>query len=146
MGSDCASGGPTTAIPTSAPTSSNAVGLGVSRAAKASKKRSIPDGVKWKSIRAGPSPTFCQACGVRLRARRRDASDGAGSPGLARVGEPDGLGVERKDPLPAFGGRLAELAEPPRHIAADDARAPASLDDDHLHAGCVARRRDEAEP
>ena len=44
------------------------------------------------------------------------------------------LGVERKDPLPAFGGRLVELAEPHRHVAADDDRAPASLDDDHLHA------------
>ena len=60
--------------------------------------------------------------------------------------EPDELGVERKDPLPAFGGRLVELAEPHRHVAADDDRAPASLDDDHLHAGCVARRRDESEP
>src|SRR5688572_27166192 len=68
------------------------------------------------------------------------------SPRLVLVREPDQLGVERKDPLPAFGGRLVELAEPHRHVAADDDRAPASLDDDHLHAGCVARRRDEPEP
>jgi hypothetical protein len=41
--------------------------------------------------------------------------------------------------------RLVELAEPNRHVAADD-RTPASLDDDHLRAACVARRRDESEP
>jgi hypothetical protein len=62
------------------------------------------------------------------------------------VREPDELGVERKDALPAFGGRLVELAEPHRHVAADDDRSPARLDDDHLHAGCVAGRRDESEP
>ena len=39
--------------------------------------------------------------------------------------------------------RLVELAEPNRHVTADDDRTPASLDDDHLHAACVARRRDE---
>ena len=39
--------------------------------------------------------------GFRLRERRRDASDGAGSPWLALVREPDQLGVERKDPLRA---------------------------------------------
>src|SRR5829696_2670911 len=33
-----------------------------------------------------------------------------------------------------------------RWIAADDDRTPAGLDDDHLHAACVARRRDEPEP
>src|SRR5688572_26314988 len=93
---------------------------------------------RWSRSRTGATR--------RLRERRRDASDGGGSPWLALVGEPDELGVERKDPLPPFGGRLVELAEPHRHVAADDDRAPASLDDDHLHAGCVARRRDEAEP
>jgi hypothetical protein len=62
------------------------------------------------------------------------------------VREPDQLGVERKHPLPAFGVRFVELAEPHRHVAADDYRTPAGLDDDHLHAACVARRRDESEP
>src|SRR5213595_3214362 len=42
--------------------------------------------------------------------------------------------------------RLVELAEPDRHVAADDNRTPASLDDDHLHAARVAGRRDESEP
>jgi hypothetical protein len=42
--------------------------------------------------------------------------------------------------------RLVELAEPNRHVAADDDRTPARLDDDHLHAPCVARCRDEPEP
>jgi hypothetical protein len=46
----------------------------------------------------------------------------------------------------AFGVRLVELAKPNRHVAANDDRAPASLDDDDLHAACVARRRDEPEP
>src|ERR687897_1507754 len=68
------------------------------------------------------------------------------SPRLVRVSEPDQLGVEREHPQLAFGVRLVELAEPNRHVAADDDRTPASLDDDHLHAACVARRRDEAEP
>ena len=62
------------------------------------------------------------------------------------VREPDQLGVERAHPQLAFGVRLVELAEPNRHVAADDDRTPASLDDDHLHARCVARRRDESEP
>ena len=63
------------------------------------------------------------------------------SPRLVLVREPDELGLERKDPLPAFGGRLVELAEPHRHVAADDDRTPAGLDDDHLRAARVARRR-----
>ncbi len=62
------------------------------------------------------------------------------------VREPDQLGVERKHPQLAFGVRLVELAEPDRHVAADDDRTPAGLDDDHLHAACVARCRDESEP
>jgi hypothetical protein len=33
--------------------------------------------------------------------------------------------------------RLIELAGPNRHVAADDDRTPAGLDDDHLQ--CVAR-------
>src|SRR5215213_1496334 len=62
------------------------------------------------------------------RARARPAWGGAHAPRLA------------------FGVRLVELAEPNRHVAADDDRTPASLDDDHLHAAGVARRRDESEP
>jgi hypothetical protein len=62
------------------------------------------------------------------------------------VREPDQLGVERTHPQLAFGVGLVELTEPHRHVAADDDRAPAGLDDDHLHAACVARRRDEPEP
>ena len=60
--------------------------------------------------------------------------------------EPDQLGVERMHPQLAFGLRLVELAEPHRHVAADDDRTPAGLDDDHLQAACMARRRDEPEP
>src|SRR5882762_5209156 len=68
------------------------------------------------------------------------------SPRLVLVREPDQLGVERAHSQLAFGVRLIELAEPNRHVAADDDRTPASLDDDHLHAACVARRREEPEP
>jgi hypothetical protein len=60
------------------------------------------------------------------RARARPAWGGAHAPRLA------------------FGVRLVELAEPNRHVAADDDRTPASLDDDHLHAAGVAGRRDES--
>ena len=70
----------------------------------------------------------------------------AGAPGLLLVREPDLLGLEREHPLLAFGAGLLELAEPDRHVAADDDRTPAGLDDDHLHAACVARRRNEPEP
>lgn len=73
-------------------------------------------------------------------------SDGAGSPRLVLVREPDQLGVERAHPQLAFGVRLVEFAEPNRHVAAHDNRTRASLDDDHLHSICVARRRDEPEP
>jgi hypothetical protein len=62
------------------------------------------------------------------------------------VREPDELGIERAHPQLAFGVRLVELAEPNRHVAADDDRTLASLDDDHLRAARVARRRDEPEP
>lgn len=68
------------------------------------------------------------------------------SPRLVLVREPDQLGVERAHPQLAFGVRLVELAEPNRHVAPDDDRTPAGLDDDHLHAVCVSRRRDEPEP
>ena len=62
------------------------------------------------------------------------------------MGEPDQLGVEPKDSQLTFGTRLIELAEPHRHVAADDDRAPARLDDDHLQPACVSWRRDEPEP
>jgi hypothetical protein len=55
-------------------------------------------------------------------------------------------GPSARTPQLAFGVRLVELAEPNRHVAADDDRTPTSLDDDHLHAACVAGRRDESEP
>src|SRR3954452_12763920 len=73
-------------------------------------------------------------------------SDGAGAPWLVLVREPDQLGVERTHPQLALGGRLVELSEPDRHVAADDDRTLAILDDDHLHSARVARRRDELEP
>src|SRR5687768_14280796 len=82
----------------------------------------------------------------RLGNQQGDASDDAGSPGLVLVREPDQLGGERAHPQLAFSVRLVELAAPHRHVAADDDRAPARLDDDHLRAACVARRRDESEP
>src|SRR5438034_4156350 len=72
--------------------------------------------------------------------------DGAGSPRLVLVREPDQLGVERANPQLAFGVRLVKLAEPNRHVAADNHRTATSLDNEHLHAACVARRRDEPEP
>src|SRR5258706_15479479 len=68
------------------------------------------------------------------------------SPRLVHVCEPDQLGVERAHPQLAFGVRFVELAEPNRHVAADDDRTPASLDDDHLHDLCVALRWDEPQP
>src|SRR5919205_306324 len=86
------------------------------------------------------------ACHSTTQERRRDASGGGGSLWLVLVREPHQLGVERTHPQLAFGVRLVELAEPNRDVAADDDRTPASLDDDHLHAACVARRGDEPEP
>jgi hypothetical protein len=38
------------------------------------------------------------------------------------------------------------LAKPNRHVAANDDRPPARLDDDDLHPACVARRGDKPEP
>src|SRR5215213_2238463 len=64
------------------------------------------------------------------RTQRRDASDGAGAPWLVLVREPDQLGVERTHPQLAFGVRLVELAEPNRHVAADDDRTPTCLEHD----------------
>ena len=45
----------------------------------------------------------------RPRECRRDALDGAASPRLVRVREPDQLGVERAHAQLAFGVRLVEL-------------------------------------
>ena len=59
----------------------------------------------------------------------RRALHGAGPPRLVLVREPDQLGVERAHTQLAFGVRLVELAEPNRHVAADDDRTPARLDD-----------------
>ena len=44
------------------------------------------------------------------------------------VREPDQLGVERAHPQLAFGLRLVELSRPNRHVAANDDRAPATLE------------------
>lgn len=60
-----------------------------------------------------------------------------------RVREVDQLGVERAHPPLSFGVRLVEFAEPNRHVAADDERTPAGLDDDDLRPARVARRGDE---
>src|SRR5262245_32892946 len=92
------------------------------------------------------SPFFLLPRLFPRRQRRRDALDGAGSPRLVLVREPDQLGVERAHTQLAFAVGLAELPNPTRHAAANDAQAPASLDDDDLHAACVARRRDEPGP
>ena len=58
---------------------------------------------------------------------QRDALLGAGSPRLVLVREPDQLGVEHAHPQLAFGARLIELAEPNRHVAADDDRTPRQM-------------------
>ena len=44
------------------------------------------------------------------------------------VREPDQLWVERKHPHPAFSGRLVELAEPHRHVTADNDRTLDRID------------------
>jgi hypothetical protein len=69
-----------------------------------------------------------------------------GSPRFLHVREPDQLWVKRAHPQLPFRLRLVELAEPNRHVAADDHRTPAILDDDHLHSAGVTRRRDKSEP
>ena len=85
--------------------------------------------------RSTGGPTCCRGTSCAL--------DGAGSPRLALVREPDRRG-RAQGPLPAFGGRSSNS---PNHtyVAADDDRVPASLDDDDLHAGAW-RRRDESSP
>jgi STE24 endopeptidase len=65
-GSDVASGGPSTSMPTSPPIVRKASRSKAGRAAKRSKKRSIPDGVNMTMIRAGSEPTFWKQCGVPL--------------------------------------------------------------------------------
>src|SRR3954451_22873794 len=82
----------------------------------------------------------------RGRYALRRALHGARPPGLVLVREPDELGLERAHPQLALRARLVELAEANGHVTADDDRTPARLDDDHLQAARVARRRDEAEP
>jgi hypothetical protein len=62
-------------------------------------------------------------------------------PRFVLVGEPDPLRVERADQPLAFRARLVELGEEDRHVAADDDRTSAPLDDDYLRAWCVARGR-----
>jgi catechol 2,3-dioxygenase-like lactoylglutathione lyase family enzyme len=42
--------------------------------------------------------------------------------------------------------RLVELAEPNRHVAADDDRTPAHLDDHHQYPACVARHGTSRSP
>ena len=74
------------------------------------------------------------SAGARVRPPSRRVSHGAGAPRLVLVREPDQLGLEREHPKLAFGLRLVELAEPDGHVAADDHRTPAGLDDDHLQA------------
>src|SRR6266516_7676019 len=97
-----------------------------------------------------PSRSLCSRGRATCRSPRayalRRALHGARPPGLVLVREPDELGLERAYPQLALGARLVQLAEATGHVAADDDRTPARLDDDHLHAACVARRRDEAEP
>src|SRR6266542_4977222 len=61
----------------------------------------------------------------------RRALHDARPPGLVLVREPDELGLERAHPQLALGARLVELAEANGHVAADDDRTPARLDDDH---------------
>jgi hypothetical protein len=46
------------------------------------------------------------------------------------VPEPHQLAVERTHQQLALGVRLVELAEPNRHVAADNHRTPTSLDND----------------
>ena len=48
------------------------------------------------------------------------------SPRLIHVREPDQLGVERAHPQLAFSARLIELAEPNRHVTADN-RLPGAV-------------------
>src|SRR5436853_3865847 len=82
----------------------------------------------------------------RGRYALRRALHGARPPRLVLVREPDELGLERPHPQLALRARLVELAEANGHVTADDDRTPARLDDDHLQAARVARRRHEAEP
>ena len=96
-----------------------------------------------------------EAPGVRVAGRRRARV----LPGLRLVPAPGhtrGMQVIVVSGRPiVVGGDVAvwfgELDEPHtegqlRVRALDDDRTPAGLDDDHLHAACVARRRDEPEP
>jgi len=70
---------------------------------------------------------------------------GARPPGLVLVREPDELGLERAHPQLALRARLLELAEPNRHVAADDDWMPARLDEDALVPVRVPGRRQQAD-
>ena len=74
------------------------------------------------------------------------ALDGAKSPRLVRVREPDQLGVKRTHPHLTLCARLVQLGQRDRHVAANDDRMPLSPDHNDLHAAGVARRREEPEP
>src|SRR3954447_13486636 len=91
-----------------------------------------------RSVASVPSVTFAPD---PHRRRLR----GARPPGLALMREPHELRLERAHPQLALRARLVELAVANGHVPADDDRTPIRLDDDHLQAARVARRRDEAE-
>src|SRR5919204_5317403 len=99
----------------------------------------------WEGRPAGVRSTELRARS-EIKSRRSVRQRSAGPPRLALVREPDELGIERAHLHLAFGARFVELGEGDRHVAADDDRTPACLDDDHLRAGRVARRRDKPEP
>jgi catechol 2,3-dioxygenase-like lactoylglutathione lyase family enzyme len=82
-----------------------------------------------------------QHVGHRGRCARRRALHAARPPGLVLVREPDELGLERAHPQLSFGVRLVELAEPNRHVAADDDWTAARLDEDALVPVRVPGRR-----
>ena len=65
----------------------------------------------------------------------RRALDGAGSPWLVLVREPDLLGVERAHPQLAFGVRLVELAAPNRHRSAPSLGNPRYTGSPESHPG-----------
>ena len=87
----------------------------------------------------------CGKVPKRCRCRPR-ASRGAGPPRLVLVREPGQLGIERAHQPLAFSARPVELTGPHRCVADDDDRTPARLDDNHLRAARVARRRHEPDP
>src|SRR3954454_12490306 len=81
-----------------------------------------PSGESICGAGARTCPTT-RLCATGRALARRDASNGAGSPWLVLVREPDELGVERTHPQLAFGLRLLEPAAPHPPVAAADDRA-----------------------